>query len=39
MLLTEEIAQANLEMRAGTPRERALMGMADRTGVRDVAPW
>jgi tight adherence protein C len=36
MLITEEIAQANLEIRAGTPRERALVAMADRTGVADV---
>jgi tight adherence protein C len=35
-LLTEEIAQANLEIRAGTPRERALISMAERTGVADV---
>lgn len=35
-LLTEEIAQANLEIRAGTPREAALVAMADRTGVPDV---
>jgi tight adherence protein C len=35
-LITDEIAQANLEIRAGTPRDRALMTMADRTGVDDV---
>lgn len=35
-LITEEIAQANLEMRAGTPRERALATMAERTGVPDM---
>jgi tight adherence protein C len=35
-LLTDEIAQTNLEIRAGTPRERALITMADRTGVADV---
>lgn len=35
-LLTEEIAQANLEIRAGTPRDAALLAMADRTGVPDI---
>lgn len=35
-LITDEIAQANLEIRAGTPRERALISMAERTGVDDV---
>lgn len=35
-LLTEEVAQANLEIRAGTPRDRALLTMAERTGVADV---
>jgi tight adherence protein C len=35
-LITEEIAQTNLEIRAGTPRDRALLDMADRTGVPDV---
>lgn len=35
-LLTDEIAQANLEIRAGTPRETALLTMAERTGVPDV---
>jgi tight adherence protein C len=34
--ITEEIAQANLEIRAGTPRDRALLGMAERTGVDDI---
>jgi tight adherence protein C len=34
--LTEEIAQMNLEIRAGAPREQALLGLADRTGVADV---
>ncbi len=35
-LLTTEIAQMNLEIRAGTPREQALMAMAERTGVPDL---
>jgi len=35
-LLTEEIAQMNLEIRAGTPRDQALMALADRTGVADL---
>jgi tight adherence protein C len=35
-LLTAEIAQMNLEIRAGTPRETALMDLADRTGVADL---
>jgi tight adherence protein C len=35
-LITEEIAQTNLEIRAGTPRDAALTAMADRTGVADV---
>jgi tight adherence protein C len=35
-ILTTEIAQMNLEIRAGSPREQALMALADRTGVADV---
>jgi len=35
-LLTTEISQMNLEIRAGTPRDQALMGLANRTGVPDV---
>jgi tight adherence protein C len=35
-LLTTEIAQMNLEIRAGTPREQALTAMAERTGVADL---
>lgn len=35
-VLTEEIGLTNLQIRAGTPREEALKGMADRTGVKDV---
>ena len=36
VLMTSEITQANLEIRAGVPRERALMAMAERTGVAAV---
>jgi tight adherence protein C len=35
-LMTDEIGQANLAIRAGTPREQALLDMADRTGVASV---
>jgi len=35
-ILTTEIAQMNLEIRAGTPRDQALVALADRTGVADV---
>ena len=35
-LLTTEIAQMNLEIRAGTPRDQALTSLADRTGVADL---
>ena len=35
-LLTTEISQMNLEIRAGTPRDQALMGLANRTGVPDL---
>ncbi len=35
-LLTFEIAQMNMEVRAGTPRDQALMDMADRTGLPDI---
>jgi tight adherence protein C len=35
-ILTTEISQMNLEIRAGTPRDQALMALADRTGVADV---
>jgi len=35
-LLTTEISQMNLEIRAGTPRDQALLAMADRTGVADL---
>jgi tight adherence protein C len=35
-LLSSEISQMNLEIRAGTPRDQALMGLGERTGVGDV---
>lgn len=35
-LLTEEVSQMNLEIRAGTARGQALMDFAERTGVPDV---
>ena len=35
-LLTNEISQMNLEVRAGIPRDQALMALADRTGVADL---
>jgi len=35
-LLTIEIAQMNLEIRAGTPRDLALKAWAERTGLPDV---
>jgi len=35
-VLTTELAQMNLEVRAGTPRDQALMALADRTGVADL---
>ena len=35
-ILTMEISQMNLEIRAGTPREQALLSLADRTGVPDL---
>lgn len=35
-IMTDEIVLTNLQIRAGTPREQALMGMAERTGVQDV---
>jgi tight adherence protein C len=35
-LLTTELSQMNMEIRAGTPRDQALMTMANRTGVADL---
>ena len=37
--LTEEFERAILEIRVGTPRNRALQRMADRSGVRDLATF
>lgn len=34
--LSTEIAQVNLEVRAGTPRDQALTALGDRTGVEDL---
>lgn len=34
--LSEELAMVNLEIRAGTPRDRALRNLAERTGIEDV---
>jgi tight adherence protein C len=35
-VLTLEIAQMNMEVRAGTPRDQALTGLGDRTGVEEL---
>jgi tight adherence protein C len=35
-VLTLEIAQMNLEVRAGTPRDQALISLGERTGVEDL---
>lgn len=35
-LFTTEIAQMNMEVRAGTPRDQAMMDLAERTGVPDI---
>ncbi|MFP3949100.1 MAG: type II secretion system F family protein [Longimicrobiales bacterium] len=34
--LSEELAMVNLEIRAGTARERALRNLAERTGIDDI---
>jgi tight adherence protein C len=34
--LARELAMTNLQIRAGTPREAALRGLAERTGIADV---
>ena len=36
VLLSDELALVNLEMRAGTPREEALRNLAERTGHPDI---
>jgi tight adherence protein C len=35
-LMTKELALTNLEIRAGTPRDQALMNLAERTGLPDI---
>lgn len=35
-LMTEELAMTNAAIRAGTPRDQALMELAERTGVSDI---
>lgn len=35
-LFTLEVAQMNMEVRAGTPREQAMIDLAERTGVPDI---
>lgn len=35
-LMTEELALTNVAIRAGTPRDQALMGLAERTGLADI---
>lgn len=35
-LMTEELALTNLAIRAGTPRDQALMDLHERTGVTDI---
>ena len=35
-ILTLEIAQMNMEVRAGTPRDQALTALGERTGVEDL---
>jgi tight adherence protein C len=34
--LAEELTMVNLEIRAGTPRDRALRNLAERTGLEDI---
>jgi tight adherence protein C len=36
LLMSEQLALVNLEIRAGTPRDDALRNLAERTGVADV---
>jgi tight adherence protein C len=36
LTMATEISQANLEIRAGKPRDQALLALADRTGVDDL---
>jgi tight adherence protein C len=34
--LSEELSMVNLEIRAGTPRDRALRNLGERTGIEDI---
>jgi tight adherence protein C len=36
LVMSEQLALVNLEMRAGTPRDEALKNLADRTGLPDM---
>jgi len=36
LVMAEQLALVNLEMRAGTPRDEALKNLADRTGLTDM---
>ncbi len=36
ILMSDELTLTNLEIRAGTPREEALRGLSDRTGLDDL---
>jgi tight adherence protein C len=36
LVMSEQLALVNLEMRAGTPRDEALKNLADRTGLLDM---
>ena len=36
LVMSEQLALVNLEMRAGTPRDEALKNLADRTGLTDM---
>ena len=36
MVMSEQLAMVNLEMRAGTPRDEALKNLAERTGLADI---
>jgi tight adherence protein C len=37
--ISDELTMVTLEMRAGTPRDRALKSLADRTGNDDIRSW
>ena len=37
--IADELAMVTLEMRAGTPRDQALRGLAVRTGNEDIRSW